>query len=129
MYCATLVRSKGPEKTIRCREAVRSHVKAKLRSSFTDMEIDDKLVQSRLCFFCDEVLACEFHKVETIHLDSRVREMATELRDSNLLAKLSSGDMTATDSIYHKNCAAFYTRHRTFARKRNPPNPAINLYA
>ncbi len=44
--------------------------------------------------------------------------MATELRDSKLLAKLSAGDMTATDSIYHKNCfIAFYTLHRTFVRK------------
>lgn len=44
--------------------------------------------------------------------------MATELRDTRLLAKLSSGDMTAIDALYHKNCLTTFTnRYRSFVRK------------
>ena len=44
--------------------------------------------------------------------------MATEMRDTKLLAKLSVGDMTASDALYHKKChTALHTRYRSFVRK------------
>ena len=59
------------------------------------------------------------HRAATKNLDSNVRFMATELRDTKLLARLSAGDMTASDAVYHKNCiTALHTRYRSFVRKR-----------
>ena len=56
--------------------------------------------------------------METSNLDSNVRKMATEMRDTKLLAKLSVGDMTASDALYHKKChTVLHTRYRSFVRK------------
>ena len=44
--------------------------------------------------------------------------MATEMTDTKLLAKLSVGDMIASDALYHKKChTALHTRYRSFVRK------------
>ena len=44
--------------------------------------------------------------------------MVTELRDKRLLAKMSCGDLTALDAVYHKKClTALHTRHRSLSRK------------
>ena len=44
--------------------------------------------------------------------------MYEEMRDTKLLAKLSVGDMTASDALYHKKChTALHTRYRSFVRK------------
>ena len=68
------------------------------------------------CFFCDDSTG-ELHNAETMALDAHVRSIATDLRDTKLLAKLSSGDMVATDARYHVKClAAFYNRHRSQQR-------------
>jgi hypothetical protein len=55
------------------------------------------------CLFCDGTNG-NLHKAETMSLDARVRGMALDLRDSKLLAKLSTGDMIAIEAVYHKNC-------------------------
>ena len=61
-----------------------------------------------------------YHRAATAQIDANVRKMATELRDTRLLAKLSSGDMTAIDAVHHKQClTAFCNRHRTFVRKED----------
>ena len=39
--------------------------------------------------------------VETVSLDSHVRQIAEVLRDTKLLAKLSGGGMVAIDAQYH----------------------------
>ena len=44
--------------------------------------------------------------------------MVTELGDTKLLAKMSVGDMTALDAVYHKKCyTALYTLHRSLTRR------------
>ena len=53
-------------------------------------------------------------------LDSHVRQIAGELRDTKLLAKLSGGDMVAIDAQYHLTyLAAFYGRGRSRKRRSN----------
>ena len=37
-------------------------------------------------------------------LDQDIRRMATELQNSLLLARISSGDLVATEAKYHLNC-------------------------
>ena len=65
------------------------------------------------CFFCDDTTG-DLRKAETLALDTRVRRIAVEISDTNLLAKLSVRDMVAVDAVYHLNClASFYNKHRS----------------
>ena len=59
-------------------------VKKKLRASFASPPAD--LSPSSVCFFCDGIIHDEevVHRAATKNLDSNVRIMATELRDSKL---------------------------------------------
>ena len=53
------------------------------------------------------------HKASTENIDSRVRECATKLCDTSLLAKLATSDMHALDAQYHRKCLiALYNRMR-----------------
>ena len=52
--------------------------------------------------------------VTSLEMDKKVREAAAELPDERLIAKLSEGDLVATESKYHKTCLAeFYNKVRT----------------
>ena len=49
------------------------------------------------------------HKASTKNIDNRVRECATKLCDTSLLAKLATSDTHALDAQYHQKCViAFY---------------------
>ena len=66
-----------------------------------------------VCFFCEQSSG-SLHRASTTNIDQNVRQCATVLRDSKLLAKLASGDMHAIDAYYHAKClAALYKRART----------------
>ena len=71
-----------------------SSTSAPSRSMKTDS--DDELTW----FFCDDTTG-NLTKVETVSLDSHVRQIAEVLRDTKLLAKLSGGDMVAFEAQYH----------------------------
>ena len=67
------------------------------------------------CFFCEQPAsdALLLHKVSTFGLDSRVRQFAINLQDQHLLAKLSEGDLIATEAEYHVQCVVYlYNRDR-----------------
>ena len=56
--------------------------------------------------------------VYSFEMGKKVREAAAELLDERLIAKLSEGDLVATESKYHKIfIAEFYNKVRTFASK------------
>ena len=62
-------------------------------------------------------------------LDSRVRQIAEELRDTKPLAKLSGGDMVPIDAQCHLRClAAFYGRGRSRKRRSNEAPHHINAF-
>ena len=63
----------------------------------------DTLIQEPKCFFCNE-LGGEMHKASTKNIDNHVRECATKLCDTSLLAKLATSDMLALDAQYHRKC-------------------------
>ena len=92
-----------------------SPLKDRLRGAFScTSQSDEKLFT---CFFCDALVDNDFHKAATKQLDANVHKMATELNDTHLLVKLASGDMVATDAVYHKQClTALFTRHRSSTR-------------
>ena len=78
---------------LQCKQHL-SSTSAPTRSMKTDS--DDELAW----FFCDDTTG-NLTKVETVSLDSHVRQIAEVLRDTKLLAKLSGGDMVAFDDQYH----------------------------
>ena len=105
------------QKDIRLSQETNSPVKKRLQTCFAPAPIG----QGSTCFFCDAVICDEemVHRAATKNLDSSVRFMATELRDTKLLARLLVGDMTASDAVYHKNCiTALHTWYRSFVIKR-----------
>ena len=44
------------------------------------------------------------HEASTFQLDECIRKCALKLEDKPLLAKLSTGDMTAQEAKYHTQC-------------------------
>ena len=77
-------------------------------------------------FFCDQTDdAVNLHQCQTLLLDKCVRKMAQELVDTKLLAKLSEGDMIATEAKYHCNCLSrlynAYLDHNTKKSAENRP--------
>ena len=60
---------------------------------------------SQTCFFCEVNGDAEnLHICQTLKLSEKVKSMAIELGDSKIVAKLSQGDMVATEAKYHKSC-------------------------
>ena len=56
--------------------------------------------------------------VTSLDMDKKVKEAAAELLDKRLIAKLSEGDLVATEIKYRKTCLSeFYYKVRTFASK------------
>lgn len=72
-----------------------------------------------ICFFCNKPAGtAELHHAATMEIDKNVRRCATELGDTELLAKLSAGDMVAIEAKYHRNCLrALYNKIRPAALK------------
>ena len=58
---------------------------------------------SAFCFFCDHE-GGSLHRCQTLHLNNQVYKIAEALSGTKLLAKLSEGDMIATEAKYHLNC-------------------------
>ena len=46
--------------------------------------------------------------VSALYLDNRTRQIAHELADTKLMAKLSEGDMVATKAKYHRKCLVYF---------------------
>ena len=70
---------------------------SRLRSS----RIEEELI----CFFCELPAGTEgLHEASTLQVDRRVKDSASLLEDSLLLAKLSAGDMVALEAKYHTKC-------------------------
>ena len=71
------------------------------------------------------------HQASTFSFDVNVREMANALQDSDLIAKLSEGDTTAIDVVYHKKCYTdLYRRYHSVKKQaEQPAMEALNAEA
>jgi len=76
--------------------------------------------QSPVCFFCEAPdTDGELREACTMEIDSRVRSVAHELCDVNLISKLSTGDMVVLVAKYHSSClAALYNCTRQHSKGR-----------
>jgi len=73
------------------------------------------------CFFCDEQdHQSNLHQCQTISTSQRVQKIAIELSNAKLIAKLSEGDMIATEAKYHHKCLVrLYNQYRNASRSTN----------
>ena len=84
----------------------------KTRSTF-----DAKNFQST-CFLCNNSTTEQLYLVTSLEMDKKIRDSAAEMLDERLIAKLSEGDLIATESKYHKTCLAeFYNKVRKVSPK------------
>ena len=72
-----------------------------------------------VCFFCGKADEdSNLRQAMTLKLDQRVRQGASLLCDETLLAKLSEGDMVATEAKYHNTClCSFYKKLKKTIKK------------
>jgi hypothetical protein len=79
---------------------------------------DRSSVTKNVCIFCSGTEG-DLHEFRTLGADKNIRQMATDLQDTAVLAKIAAGDVVAVDGMYHLNCLTeFRNRHRSFLRKR-----------
>ena len=91
------------------------------------------------CFFCDLTSLCEdetpsqvmykrtkdvksqfLHHITSLNQDSNIRKAATELGETQLLAKLSEGDLIAQEAKCHKKyMTKFSNQYRAFVNTEN----------
>lgn len=88
-------------------QSVGKRTRARSRSSSTHNV-------SESCFFCGQPAGAKsLRKATTFQMDRRVRACATLLGDTELLGRLSGGDMVALDVQYHPQCLiGLYNRTR-----------------
>ena len=55
------------------------------------------------CIFCIKI-----DGTLPMKLDHNLRQMASELQDAELLARISGGDLIAKEAKYHYNCLSRY---------------------
>ena len=85
--------------------AINPGIPEKRRSSLSSSSRGETESTTSVCFFCDKGDEDErLRNASTANIDATVRECATQLRDTKLLARLSSGDMVAIDAVYHLSC-------------------------
>ena len=89
----------------------------------------------KLCFFCGCGKSAEessWHQCQTLVLHNKVKTIAIELADHKLLAKLSEGDMVATEAVHHFMCLdELYKKYWSFCRtsfKENESNFIEGIY-
>ena len=75
---------------------------------------EEKLTHSEKCFLCGE-FSKDMHRCQTFERNQKVRDIATEMGNNQMLAKLSQGDMVAVDAKYHLRCLVDYkNKYRSF---------------
>ena len=81
------------------------------------------------CFFCDKTDSADnLNECRTLYLDMRVRKIAHDSNNSQLIARLSEGDMVATEAKYHHTCLTkLYNQYRSTNRNRSKEMNELEL--
>ena len=107
-----------------------SPMKSRRRSNLASQE---SLSKQAHCFFCEKPdIMSNLHATSTLEVDKKVRSCAVLLNDNKLTAKLSTGDMIATEAKYHGKClAGLYNKVRkvksSVIAKENSDNSVTDL--
>eukprot|EP00745_Piridium_sociabile_P019364 TRINITY_DN2926_c0_g1_i4.p2 TRINITY_DN2926_c0_g1~~TRINITY_DN2926_c0_g1_i4.p2 ORF type:complete len:268 (+),score=53.47 TRINITY_DN2926_c0_g1_i4:757-1560(+) len=90
------------------------------RTRFQSRSSTEK-AQEAQCFFCRQPAGTDgLHEVATFQMDSTVREWAALLEDTELLGRLSAGDMVAQEAKYHKKCLSVLHNRVRKAQSEGP---------
>ncbi len=69
------------------------------------------------CLFCHQDNG-HLHEFRTLGVDESIRHMASELQETELMARMEGGDLIALEAKYHMKClTALRNRHRSLVRK------------
>ena len=82
------------------------------------------------CFFvCDKTDSVDnLNECRTLYLDMRVRKIAHDSNNSQLIAKLIEGDMVATEAKYYHTCLTkLYNEYRSINRNRSKEMNELEL--
>ena len=75
-------------------------------------------MQQQLCIFCDSSKGL-LHQCSTLNVDQELRTMATKMQDTNLLSRMSGGDLIAIEAKYHSKCMLQYkNKFKIFERNQ-----------
>ena len=68
------------------------------------------------CLFCQQDGGgLQLHEFKTLEADKTLRQMATDLQETELMARIEGGDLVALEAKYHLEClTALRNRHRSF---------------
>ena len=68
------------------------------------------------CLFCQQYGGgLQLHEFKTLEADKTLRQMATDLQETELMARIEGGDLVALEAKYHLEClTALHNRHRSF---------------
>ena len=81
-----------------------------------------------VCIFCEK--GCEagdLRQVLTFEANNNIKRMATELKDSVLVSRITGGDLIAIEAKYHLNCLVnLRNRYRSQLRKQNREPEDLN---
>ncbi|KAK3889204.1 hypothetical protein Pcinc_006775 [Petrolisthes cinctipes] len=80
-----------------------------------------KSLEVTKCFLCEKgEEESVLHEVSTFHTDKNIRDMITELNDTQLLTRICGGDLMAMEAKYHLSCMVkLGNRHRSLIRKQS----------
>ena len=78
-------------------------------SSFEKKGPRRKLVDKMACLFCQQ--GGHLHKFTTFESDESVRQIATELRETELMARMEGGDLIALEAKYQLQCLTALRNH------------------
>ena len=82
----------------------------------------DSSAEKNICIFCEKKTG-KPHEYSTFSSGNTLKNMALEMQDTTLMAKLSAGDVIAIEAKYHLQClTAYRNKYRSFLRqhKRQP---------
>ena len=72
-----------------------------------------------------QICVTDLHSYRTEKLNKHVQKWATYLCDAKFIAKLSEGDMVATEALYHKKCLTKLYNQFKSQKKAGQPESEI----
>ena len=78
------------------------------------------------CLFCKQENG-HLHEFRTLEVDQSVRQMATELQDTDLIVRMEGGDLVALKCKYHLEClTALQNRYRSLKSQQDKESGEVS---
>jgi hypothetical protein len=121
MTADELVKNRGCYKKF-CKDKLERAMKKRASDIAEQTSAEKRLRrQSRdklLCLFCQQDDGL-LHEINTLEHDENLKKMAKELNDTELIARMTGGDLIALDGKYHLHCLTLLrNRHRSLKRQQ-----------